>query len=248
MNNQDTSWIARTLAVVGTIMVVIGIVVVAGGGNGKPRPIYRTTTVTTTTTTEASPPTTSTESSSESGSTSTESEPTPTCHTPAECAAAGAAAAAGEPEPPPTHTTSSAPSSSPQAGSSSNEDGTSVATARTIQPGVQEAGDSGTVGYGEGSCGTEQGQFWKAELRQGETITIIWGGPNDSAMGLDVWPPGTGEVYGSGEGRVTYASTAGEDTETTFTAPSTGVYPIVIDDSCGQPGPFHFTLTRHSAR
>jgi hypothetical protein len=118
-----------------------------------------------------------------------------------------------------------------------------VATARTIHPGVEQTGDSGTVSYGEGSCGPEQGQFWKAELQQGETVKITWGGPNGSAMGLDIWPPGTGEVHGSGDRRVTYASTEGEDTETTFTAPTTGMYPIVIDDSCGQPGTFHFTLT-----
>jgi len=80
-------------------------------------------------------------------------------------------------------------------------------------------------------------------LHQGEEVTIVWGGPESHAMGLDIWPPGTGEVHGSGEGRVRYASTEGERTETAFVAPTTGVYTIVIDDSCGQPGVFHFTLS-----
>jgi hypothetical protein len=102
------------------------------------------------------------------------------------------------------------------------------------------------VAYGEGSCGPEQGQFWQAALTQGDTVTIVWGGPNGSAMGLDIWPPGTTDIHGSDERRVTYASTEGDPTETTFTVPSTGVYPIVVDDSCGQAGPFHFTLTTHS--
>jgi hypothetical protein len=121
--------------------------------------------------------------------------------------------------------------------------GTNVATALPVVPGIEETGDSGTVAYGEGSCGPEQGQFWKASLNRGDRVTIVWGGPSGSAMGLDVWPPGTTNIDGSGEGRVAYQSTAGEHTVETFTAPATGVYPIVIDDSCGSPGKFHFTLT-----
>jgi hypothetical protein len=151
----------------------------------------------------------------------------------------------------PTSTASSkSASTSTTAGEVTNEastpeTGTSIATAFTIEPGVEENGNSGTVAYGEGSCGPEEGQFWQATLYEGEVATIVWGGQSGSAMGLDIWPPGTTEVHGSGEGRVTYASTEGEDTETTFTAPTTGVYPIVIDDSCGQPGKFHFRLTTH---
>jgi hypothetical protein len=164
--------------------------------------------------------------------TATTEPPPQSCGTPAECAAEGAAAAGGAPE---------ATSTEPQ--QESTGPGTSVASARAIVPGVKETGNSGTVAYGEGSCGPEQGQFWKATLKQGDLVTIIWGGPNGSAMGLDIWPPGTTEVHGSGEGRVTYQSTEGEHTEETFTAPTTGVYPIVIDDSCGHAGVFHFTLT-----
>ena len=121
--------------------------------------------------------------------------------------------------------------------------GTSVAAALPITPGIEETGNSGTVAYGEGSCGPEQGQFWKAALNRGDRVTIVWGGPNSSAMGLDIWPPGTTNINGSGEGRVASQSTAGEHTAETFTAPASGVYPIVIDDSCGSPGEFHFRLT-----
>ncbi|HEV3323792.1 MAG TPA: ThiF family adenylyltransferase [Solirubrobacteraceae bacterium] len=123
------------------------------------------------------------------------------------------------------------------------ESGTSVATAKTIQPGEEEEGDSGTVAYGDGSCGPETGQFWKMSLHEGEEVKIVWGGPERHAMGLDVWPPGVSEIHGSGEGRVTYQSTSGEDNEAHFEASTTGSYTIVIDESCGNPGPFHFTLT-----
>jgi hypothetical protein len=142
--------------------------------------------------------------------------------------------------PTPAVTTATEPSTAP---SKEGESGTSVATARAITPGAEEEGNSDTVAYGEGSCGPEQGQFWKAMLHQGEEVTIVWGGPEGHAMGLDIWPPGTTDIHGSDERRLTYQSTAGEHNEKTFTAPTTGVYPIVIDDSCGSPGPFHFTLS-----
>ncbi len=200
------------------------------------------------TTTEQSPPTTTTNESPTSTTPTTTSPTTPTtesCGTPAQCVEAGANAAAGEPTPTATKPTSpSDPSASAASKPPQHEQtGMTVATAKGIALGVQETGDSGTAPYGEGSCGPEQGQFWKVSLQEGDVVTIVWGGPNNSATGLDIWPPGTGEVHGSGDGRVTYASTEGEDTKTTFTAPSTGVYPIVIDDSCGQPGTFRFTLT-----
>jgi ThiF family len=134
------------------------------------------------------------------------------------------------------------PPRSPSRPARVEEAGTSVATAQTVEPGIEETGNSGTVAYGEGSCGPEEGQFWKATLTQGEMATIVWGGSGGSAMGLDIWPPGIGEVHGSGEGRLTYQSTKGEHTEDNFTAPVTGVYTIVIDDSCGAPGMFHFIL------
>jgi hypothetical protein len=149
-------------------------------------------------------------------------------------------AAAESPTPTATTATETATTAQPE---QANESGTSVATARAITPGAEEEGNSGTVSYGEGSCGPEQGQFWKAMLHQGEEVTIAWGGPEGHAMGLDIWPPGTTNIHGSDERRVTYQSTEGEHTEKTFVAPTTGVYPIVIDDSCGQPGPFHFTLS-----
>jgi hypothetical protein len=175
----------------------------------------------------------------------TESSPQ-SCGTPAECVAEGAAAASGEE--PKTASTEATPEPTASGASAPTPTGAgiSVATAWTIVPGVEEGGYSGAVAYGEGSCGPEQGQFWKATLEQGDLVTIVWGGPNDSATGLDIWPPGTTEVHGSGEGRVTYQSTEGEQTEKTFTAPTTGVYPIVIDDSCGQAGVFHFMLTTRS--
>ncbi len=189
--------------------------------------------------TTSEPETTST---SESQTTSTTESPTATCSTPAQCLEEGANAASGE-----SGTTSTSAPPPPGSGAQqSPETGTSEATALAIEPGAEESGNSGTVAYGEGSCGPEQGQFWQAALTQGDTVTIVWGGPNGSAMGLDIWPPGTTDIHGSDERRVTYASTEGDPTETTFTVPSTGVYPIVVDDSCGQAGPFHFTLTTHS--
>lgn len=120
--------------------------------------------------------------------------------------------------------------------------GTSVATAMTIQPGAHEQGNSGTVAYGEGSCGPERGEFWKVALKQGQEVTIEWGPPG-TAMGLDIWPPGITDIQGSDDRRVTYQSTNGvEESQLEFTAPTTGEYPIVIDDSCGHPGVFYFVL------
>jgi hypothetical protein len=124
-----------------------------------------------------------------------------------------------------------------------SESGTSVATAIMIQPGEPEEGNSGTVAYGEGSCGPEDGQFWKVQLAKGEFVKIVWGGPDDHAMGLDIWPPGITDIHGSDRRRLTYQSTEGEESEWTFTAPTAGEYPVVFDDSCGNPGMFHFTLT-----
>jgi curved DNA-binding protein CbpA len=137
---------------------------------------------------------------------------------------------------------------STQATPSSPSPGTSVTTALSVTPGIEEIGNSGTVAYGEGSCGPERGQFWKATLDRGDRVVIVWGGPNYSAMGLDIWPPGTTSIPGSGKGRVAYQSTAGAHTVETFTAPASGVYPIVIDDSCGSPGEFHFRLTAQRSR
>jgi hypothetical protein len=149
---------------------------------------------------------------------------------------------ASTPSPPSTTTTTA------NAPSSSSGPGSSVATALSIRAGVEEEGNSGTAAYGVGSCGPEQGQVWKTRLTKGEHVAIVWGGENGHATGLDVWPPGTGEVHGSGEGRVTYQSTSGDPTTLTFIAPATGTYPIIIDDSCGNPGSFHFRLTTHSVR
>jgi len=235
--------IALAVAVLVVAVIIVG--AASGGGNSQsPSPPTATETSkagtsaeeATTSTATQPPPTTTTPPTTAT----TETAP-PTCGTPAQCVEEGANAAGGE-----SNTTPTEPQHEPTATAASAPQGTSVATALPIEPGVEETGNSGTVAYGEGSCGAEQGQFWKATLNEGEVVTIVWGGPNGSAMGLDIWPPGTGDVHGSGEGRVTYESTEGEHTEETFTAPTTGVYPIVIDDSCGAPGVFHFTLTTRS--
>jgi hypothetical protein len=120
--------------------------------------------------------------------------------------------------------------------------GTSFRTAKRIRRGVETIGDTGTVAYGSGSCGPEEGQFWKARLKAGEQVTILWGSGAGTVTGLDVYPPGTHKIEGSDDRRLTYQSIAGDPTKLTFTAPKTGVYPIVFDDSCGSPGPFHFVL------
>jgi hypothetical protein len=120
--------------------------------------------------------------------------------------------------------------------------GTSVRTAKRIRRGVKTIGDTGTVAYGSGSCGPEEGQFWKARLKAGEQVTILWGSSDETVTGLDVYPPGTHGITRSDDRRVTYQSIAGDPTKLTFTAPRTGMYPIVFDDSCGSPGPFHFVL------
>jgi hypothetical protein len=224
---RSTKGRAVVCAIAGLIAIAIG-VIVAVSGSSETRDLSHAT--------ESSAATTATTESTPQG-----------CSTSAQCAEEGANGAAGEasgtatqsrPKPTSTGATTPAPS----------ETGTSVATALSITPGVQETGNSGTTAYGEGGCGPEQGQFWKAKLNQGELVTIVWGGPDSSATGLDIWPPGATNIHGSGEGRVTYQSTEGEDTEKHFTAPTTGVYPIVIDDSCGQAGEFHFTLTTRQPR
>ncbi len=192
-------------------------------------------------------------STSESPATTAPTEtPAPSCSTPAQCAEEGADAAAGEDANAESSETQSEPtatqaSATPNPSEQAPEPGTSEATAQIIEPGVEEEGNSGTADYGEGSCGQEEGQFWQASLQEGDRVTIVWGGPNNSAMGLDIWPPGTTGISGSDERRVAYGSAQAEYSKTTFTAPTTGVYPIVIDDSCGQPGVFHFTLTVQSS-
>jgi hypothetical protein len=121
-------------------------------------------------------------------------------------------------------------------------DGTSVRTAKRIHRGVRTVGNTGTVAYGSGSCGPEEGQFWKARLKAGQRVTILWGSSDGTVTGLDVYPPGTHKIAGSDDRRVTYQSIVGDPTKLTFIAPRTGMYPIIFDDSCGSPGPFHFVL------
>lgn len=120
--------------------------------------------------------------------------------------------------------------------------GSSVRTAKRIIRGVRTLGNTGTVPYGSGSCGPEEGQFWKARLRSGERVTILWGSRSGTVTGLDVWPPRTRHIHGSDDRRLTYQSIARNPTKLTFVAPRTGIYPIVFDDSCGRPGVFHFIL------
>jgi hypothetical protein len=120
--------------------------------------------------------------------------------------------------------------------------GTSVRTAKRIRRGVRTIGNTGTVAYGSGSCGPEEGQFWRARLKAGQQVAILWGSNDDTVIGLDVYPPGTHKIKGSDDRRLTYQSIGGDPTKLTFTAPRTGIYPIVFDDSCGSPGPFHFVL------
>lgn len=239
MNDDWDKTLAILIATVGAITVLIGVIVILGQGAAAPHQQYANSsppkTPSPTTTQQAAPvPTTETPSTPP---TTESSESVPACNTPAQCVAAGVATATGE-------GSQSGATESSEAASSGHQTGTSVPTARMIRPGVREAGDSGTVAYGEGSCGPEQGEFWKVALKRGDAVRIVWGGPDNSATGLDIWPPGTTDVSGSGEGRVTYESTEGEDTVENFVAPVTGVYPLVIDDSCGQAGVFHFTLTR----
>jgi hypothetical protein len=120
--------------------------------------------------------------------------------------------------------------------------GTSVRTAKRIRRGVRTIGNTGTVAYGSDSCGPEEGQFRRARLKADQQVTIIWGSSDDAVTGLDVFPPGTHKIEGSDDRRLTYQSTGGDPTKLTFAAPRTGMYPIVFDDSCGSPGPFHFVL------
>jgi hypothetical protein len=120
--------------------------------------------------------------------------------------------------------------------------GKSVRTAKRIRRGVRMIGNTGTVAYGWGSCGPEEGQFWKARLKADQQAMILWGSSGGTVTGLDVYPPGTRKIEGSDDRRLTYQSIAGDPTKLTFTAPRTGMYPIVFDDSCGSPGPFHFVL------
>ena len=126
----------------------------------------------------------------------------------------------------------------------SDKTGRSVATALPITPGAPEVANSGAVAYDKGRCGPEKGQFWKIALHQGEKVTITWGGPGIAAGGIDIWTPGITDIHGSDERRVTYQSTEGaEESELKFAAPTTGEYPIVIDDNCGRPVHINFILT-----
>lgn len=125
-------------------------------------------------------------------------------------------------------------------------EGSSIATASTVAIGQQETGNTGTVpyGYSPGSCGPETGQYWLLPLNAGEQVTIAWGSSDDYVTGLDIWPAGTADSTIAIGGRAAWAS-IGENgqQQTEFTATAAGVYPIVFDDSCGQPGPFQFTVT-----
>jgi molybdopterin/thiamine biosynthesis adenylyltransferase len=145
---------------------------------------------------------------------------------------------------PSTTATDSQPPPPKATGKTTSRPGASVATALPITPGVLEAANVGAVAYGNGPCGPEKGQFWKIALHQGQEFTIVWGGPIDAAMGgLDIWPPGITHIHGSDEHRLAHQSREGaEEEELKFMAPTTGEYPIVIDDSCGHPGTIRFTV------
>jgi ThiF family len=254
LRSQADTPVLISLAMALVVVMIILLSVSGGGSSSKPEAATGSSeeTATSTTTAESAPPpgasTSSNSNVSSTATTTTKSSP-PSCGSAAACAEEGADVAAGQ-KPPTTQgesqsTTTTAEGSTAESTkeASSTTSGTSVATANEIQSGIEETGNSDAVAYGEGSCGPEQGQVWSVSLSAGELVKIVWGGENGSATGLDIWPPGTTEVHGSSEGRLAYASTEGENTETTFTPPMTGVYPIVIDDSCGHPGPFHFTLT-----
>ncbi len=125
-------------------------------------------------------------------------------------------------------------------------DGSSIATAATIVLGQRETGNTGTTPYeySPGSCGPETGQYWLLSLNAGEQVTIDWGSSEDYVTGLDIWPAGTTDSTIAIGGRAAWASIGGNgQQQTEFTATTAGVYPIVFDDSCGQPGPFQFTAT-----
>lgn len=123
--------------------------------------------------------------------------------------------------------------------------GTNIANASPVVLGQTESGNTGTTpyGYSPGSCGPETGQYWLLALAAHERVTITWGSSGDYVTGLDIWPAGTTDTTIAIGGRAAWASIGGEHQQTEFAASVAGTYPIVFDDSCGQPGPFSFTVT-----
>ena len=132
--------------------------------------------------------------------------------------------------------------------------GSSIATAESVVLGQEESGDTGTTlydVYGGGSCGSENGEYWKVALTAGDQVTTDWGSSSDYVTGLDIWPPGTTdqniESMGS-DGRVAWSSIGDNgQQQSTFTADVSGEYVVVFDDSCGDPGPYQFTITAQAA-
>jgi Cutinase len=124
--------------------------------------------------------------------------------------------------------------------------GGTIATSAFVTIGQIEHGDSGTTPYeySPGSCGPETGQYWRLTLLAGDRIEIQWGSTSNYVTGLDIWPAGTSDATIAVGGRASWDSIGPHgNEETTFTATTSGTYVLVFDDSCGQAGPYEFTVS-----
>lgn len=124
--------------------------------------------------------------------------------------------------------------------------GSTIANAAAVAPDQQETGNTDVMAYtahGPGSCGPQQGQYWRLALNAGDTVTVNWGSAANYVMGFDIWPVGTTDANITSQQRLAWFSIGyGGQQQSRFQAPTSGVYPLVFDDSCGQPGPYTFTV------
>jgi hypothetical protein len=129
--------------------------------------------------------------------------------------------------------------------------GANIASAPTIVPGQQEFGNT-TDGCFENCDGAD---FWKLSLIAADQVTIDWetSPTNECSDGgadqLAIWAIGTTDYSINNDSPIqNFGIGSNQKAESTFTASTTGVYPVMFrscyDQSSG--GPYDFTvLIRH---
>ena len=142
-------------------------------------------------------------------------------------------------------------------GTASAAGGASVGTAPLVTAGVHQFGN--TTGYTGDSSGcfcTLYYEYWKVHLIAGDVLAVKFENASNTmspgVTGLDLYPVGTDDF------NITNTSTAVETimnsnghAELTYTAPSTGDYPLryYSKDSFSQPGAYDFwAYVKHGVR
>ena len=127
--------------------------------------------------------------------------------------------------------------------------GSTIDAAQPITPGVQEVGNTshGVLRYG-GCPQPDYADYWTIKLEAGETLSVTFSSATNSLDALDVLPPGTNDANAANVQTLdTYFSSGGTGQQhTTFTAHTTGTYPLDFNSGCYHrytPGPYTFVVT-----